>query len=132
MSASDHIQPKLFHGTAHYFAEGEKVEPSTKESNYLSAMLRMEPNHVYVSSDLEESIGYASKAAQDEGMLFAPVYEVEGEDIHHVPQLINEFEHKQGRSYGSGWKEIYKNTYTSQKPMTPKKIVGWGINPDTQ
>ena len=37
MSASDHISPQLFHGSAHYFTEGELINPTM---NYFQKSIR--------------------------------------------------------------------------------------------
>lgn len=103
MAASDHINPRLFHGTGHYFAEGEMVEPRTQT-------MVPEGRHAFASSNLADARRYASMAAAEQGTLFAPVYEVEGEDAERHPHGLT--------------------TYISKKGLKPKGIVAWGENPD--
>lgn len=103
MPAKDHINPRLFHGTGHYFAEGEMVEPRTQT-------MVPEGRHAFASSNLADARRYASMAAAEQGTLFAPVYEVEGEDAERHPHGLT--------------------TYISKKGLKPKEIVAWGENPD--
>lgn len=105
MSASEHLSPKLFHGTAHEFGPEEIIKP-TQESHPL------EGKQAFATTSLVDATHWAGKAAQRAGMLFGPVHEVEAKDAVRHP-------------YGM-------STYVSRIGFTPKKVVGWGINPDIQ
>jgi|688.fasta_scaffold1425348_1 hypothetical protein len=102
MSASDHVNPRLFHGTGHYFGPGETIDPRSPGAN----PSRENPtiNKTYATSNMEYAQYYAKLEAWDKGMLFAPVYEVKMEN---PERFANEL-------------------YSSTKPLVPKKIAGWG------
>ena len=105
MSASEHLSPRLFHGTAYYFSEGEKVEP-TQETHPL------EGKYAFATTEMSDAQHWAAQAAQREGKMFGPVYEVESPDSMRHPHGIS--------------------IHVSKTGFTPKKVVGWGVNPDIQ
>ena len=122
MSASDHIQPKLFHGTAHFFKEGELVNTGTQN---LHTLMGMTEPRAYASADIRRAEEWAGMKAEDEGMLFGPVYEVEVDNpVHIPPELLNS-----NIADKEAYAGLHRHTYSSTSPMRPKGIVGWGVNP---
>ena len=106
MPAHEHLSPTLFHGTAHFFSEGDIVEP------------RMETHapqgkHAFATSSPTDAQHFAGLSAKGSGQMFAPVYEVSPVDP----------EEKTRHPYGM-------TTHISKKGFKPKKIVSWGTNPD--
>lgn len=105
MAASDHLNQPLFHGTGHFFAKGEIVDPKKGEIKGVK--------RAFASPDLAHARRYASLKAQKSGMLFAPVYSVSPVDEN---ENLDEFE----------WKE--SGILSSTKGFKPEKIVDWGMN----
>lgn len=102
MPASDHISPQLFHGTSHYFGEGEMIEPKSIGASYEAGL------KTFASPSMDVAKEAAGHRAYRESMLFAPVYEVEP----------------------TGPTEQVNNTIVSSShSLKPKKIAGWGVNP---
>ena len=107
MSASDNLNSELFHGTGHFFAEGEVVEPSKSRIPHVPL--------AFASNNLSYSKGYASRAATKSGMLFAPVYRVSPID---KGENLNEL----------GWES--EGVLSSKVGFKPEEIVDWGIRED--
>lgn len=93
MAASDHLEPKLFHGTGHWFAPGEIVEPGRRDI-YRSYKRKA---GAYATTDMEGAKSYAWRQAMGASTpdskphqfaLFAPVYEVEHMSEHSDPLNI--------------------------------------------
>lgn len=104
MAAKDNLNKRLFHGTGHFFAEGEIVEPRSTTHG-------VEGNVAFATTEPIDASYYASLAAKKEGTLFAPVYEVEpleGGDTQRHPHGIS--------------------IQVSKAGYKPKRIVGWGYN----
>lgn len=106
MPAHEHLSPKLFHGTTHFFNEGEIVEPK---------METMSPSgvHAFATESEVDAQYFGGLAAKRAGQLFAPVYEVSPVDP----------EEKTRHPYGV-------TTHISKKGFKPGKIVSWGTNPE--
>jgi hypothetical protein len=122
MSASDHIQPKLFHGTAHYFSEGEPINPSTGYHFYEHFFKDKTPR-VYLTSSFDDAKEYAKNRVAGQQKLFGPIYEVDAPD---ATPMLDDLKSSAAEPY----RDAYKTTYTSKSSkLTPKKIAGWAINP---
>jgi hypothetical protein len=114
MSASEHINPKLFHGSAHYFQEGERVNPS-ESHGILFGELKDVPLS-FASTNIARAREAASMKATRKGMLFAPVFEVTSED-----DVASELENpKKGL--------VHPDDHVSKKGHIAGKLVDWGIN----
>ncbi len=107
MAAKDNLNKNLFHGTSHFFSEGEIIDP---EMGRVPKVKR-----AFASNDLSYSRDYASMAAKRKGMLFAPVYRVEPLD---KEENLDEL----------GWKK--EGVLSSKKGFEPKEIVDWGVRED--
>jgi hypothetical protein len=105
MAASNHLSPKLFHGTSHIFSEGDIVQP-TMETHPL------EGKYAFATTELTDAQNWAAKAAQRAGVPSGPVYEVESPDAERHPLGLT--------------------IHVSKTGFTPKNIVAWGNNPDTK
>lgn len=109
MAASDHLEPKLFHGTGHWFAPGEIVEPR-RDNAYGDG------GGAYATTDIEVAHAYAKGKAvgsiHDDELhqmaLFAPIYEVEHLSKHSDPS----------RTLG-------RNIRRDTKGFRPVRIVGY-------
>ncbi len=94
MAASDNLQPRLFHGTAHWFKSGDVIAPGQRDVYYdVVDITHNAPEHMqigaYATTRLNRARTYASSAMsrkehgemnmQDHAQraLFSPVYEVE-------------------------------------------------------
>lgn len=95
-------QFKLYHGTAHYFKEGENIEPKNIGESYTAGL------KAFASPSMDVAREVAGHRAYRENMLFAPVYEVD-------PLGATE--------------SVNKNIVSSSVGFKPKKIAGWGVNP---
>jgi len=131
MAASEHLNPQLFHGTAHIFAEGELLDPEYTKQNYFN----IDANYLHLptelqadwkdkdtisaSSSYDRAASRAASKAQDKGMLFAPVYEVDNSSFSMLKDLMP---HK----YIS---DINETTAVSKEKVKPLRIAGWGVNP---
>ena len=123
MSAKEHLNKELFHGTGHVFGENEVVEP-----RYHSVFKH---DITFATPNRELGEWYAGAAAAKQGKLFGPVYEVDPidpkEDISSVlksPSLQKSFNApREHLAFGPT-----SNIVASRKGFRPKKIVGWGIN----
>ena len=65
MSASDHLNETLFHGTAYKFKKGEVILPAAQvevERNW-GAKSKNDPNYAYATDDLEQAKYFASVAS---------------------------------------------------------------------
>ena len=102
MPATDHLSPRLFHGTAHYFKEGETIEPKNIGSSYTEGL------KAFASPSMDVAKEVAGHRAYRENTLFAPVYEVK----------------PIGRT-----ENVNETIVSSSSGFIPKKIVGWGMNP---
>lgn len=122
MSASDHIQPKLFHGTHYYFSEGETINPST-DIHFYNHYLKDKTPRVYLTSDFEDAKTYAANRASGRGKLFGPIYEVSAPDATPMADDLQ-------LPHLAPYKYAYKDSYTSKSTVVPKKIAGWAINPN--
>lgn len=116
----------LFHGTGHYFREGEVLEPS--EKNFFSENLNIPGARSFATSRLMDAKEYAGRKAAKMGMLFAPVYEVEAENPVSMTKEIDEQPIPEHMKMMLG--SEHAGSYSSTKPMVPKNIVAWGINTD--
>lgn len=70
MAASDHLNPKLFHGTAHPFKEGELVtsaESRNVEVNEHRKDVMKDAGYVYATTDRNEAARFASVQAERAG-----------------------------------------------------------------
>ena len=105
MSASDAINKTLFHGTAHIFKEGEKVEPR-------STTHPLEGTYAFATTELSDARNWAAKAAQRAGVPAGPVYRVESPDAMRHP--------------------LGMTIHVSRSGFTPTEIVAWGQNPDKE
>jgi hypothetical protein len=134
MPASDHLHPELFHGTGHFFGEGETINPPEAPASgklYYSRAAEYTNDFspvVYMTSNKHIAENYATKKAYESGMLFAPIYSVE-----HSPDIINLAEEAERRHPTPPGKyephdTFSRETYVSKKPVKPKEIVGWGTN----
>lgn len=81
MAASDHLEPKLFHGTGHWFAPGDIVNPGA-DRKYPHG----DPG-AYASTDFDDAAFFSNlkRQAGPQPALFAPVYEVEHLTEHSDP-----------------------------------------------
>jgi hypothetical protein len=106
MSASNPLSPKLFHGSAHFFGEGDIIEPK---------METLSPGgiHAFATESQIDAKYFGGLAAKRTGQMFAPVYEVTPVDP----------EEKTRHPYGV-------TTHISKKGFKPGKIVDWGTNPE--
>lgn len=102
MAASEHLSPKLFHGTSHYFKDGEAITPMSIGASHSKGL------KAFVSTSLEEAQEVAAHRAYKANTLFSPVYEVS-------PTGATE-------RVGDG------NIVSSSFDFKPKSIVGWGMN----
>ena len=127
MSASDHINPRLFHGTAHYFGDNEVIEPTM--NHFQKSETSPLPEHrekwlnsnlVHASTSFSRAQSMAAYKAQSEGKLFGPVYEVPSESFTMVKDLIDP----------KRVDDINRDIAVSLESVKPTKIVGWGTNPD--
>lgn len=129
MAASDHLNPKLFHGSAHIFAEGEMIDPAQSAQNYFDIDGNYpSPEHtedwqgkptVSATTSYDRAASKASSKAQRQGMLFAPVYEVPADSFTMLKDIIPK-------------NQINDNTQTtalSKEKVKPVKIAGWANNP---
>lgn len=124
MSASGHIQPRLFHGSHHYFSEGETIKPS--ELGFHKAVFEDPTPRVYLSSSIDEAKKYASLRVESKHKLFGPIYEVDSPEA--VP-MLEDF--KKQPQYLQHYKSMFTTTYSStSNNLVPKKIVGWALNPN--
>ena len=121
MSASDHIQPKLFHGTAYVFNEGETISPSV--GGFYDYRFNDKTPRVYLTSSFDEAKKYAENRVAGQQKLFGPIYEVDAPDATPMSDDLKSSEL-------APYRDAYKTTYTSKSSnLTPKKIAGWAINP---
>lgn len=129
MPAHEHLSPKLFHGSAHIFAEGEMIDPAQSTQNYFDVDGNYpSPEHtedwqgkptVSASTSYERAASKASSKAQSQGMLFAPVYEVPTDSFTMLKDIIPQ-DHVNDNT---------KTTALSKEKVKPGKIVGWANNP---
>jgi hypothetical protein len=129
MAASEHLNPKLFHGTAHIFADEEMIDPAKSKQNYF----KIDGNYprpelkedwadkdtVSASTSYDRAASKAASKAERAGMLFAPVYEVPSESFTMLKDLIPR-DHVNDNT---------KDTAISKSKVKPEKIVGWANNP---
>lgn len=86
MAASDHLEPKLFHGSAHWFGENESVQPG-RDTYYGS-----HDAGAYATEYLQTAKQYSASRLIDRNMrngqmeMLAPVYEVEHLTEHSDPE----------------------------------------------
>jgi hypothetical protein len=116
--------PRLFHGTGHIFKPGEMIEGGAPGS--ISSAQNLDPSwktskNVYLTSSLDEARDYANQRGDSR---FSPVYETPNDTAHSAYDML-EGEPILGRG---GYRGKYKNTYVSQQPVKPGKIVAWGEN----
>ena len=85
MPASDHLNPQLFHGTAHRFKKGEVILPANLANvpQNWGAASKNDPNLAHATSNLDSAKYFANVAKAIQGMrrqddsLRARVYQVE-------------------------------------------------------
>jgi hypothetical protein len=134
MSASDHVNRTLFHGTGHTFSEGETIDPqkNTKNGNQVGMLVdssgKTKPR-VYLTDSYDKAHNWSSRAAYDNDMLFAPVYEVEDQDS--IKSAAKELE-EHGYDENTTKVPWVRGTYSSTEPVKPKRIAGWAINPSIE
>jgi hypothetical protein len=107
MAAADNLNKRLFHGTGHFFAEGEIIEPRSTTSG-------MEGNVAFATTEPIDAAHYAGLAARSRGAMFAPVYEVEPLEGGHTQR------HPHGLTI-----------QVSRTGYKPKGVVGWGYSPES-
>lgn len=131
MSASDHVNRTLFHGTGHTFSEGETIDPQekSKNGNMMGLMFDDYKPTVYMTSNMHKAKRFAGTEARDKGLLFSQVYEVEDNpDIKFVPEELSKIGYDE-QTTGQHWA---KDTYYSRGSVKPKKIAAWVVNPDIE
>lgn len=116
MSAKDNISKVLFHGTAHFFEEGDQITPS---KGHVVLGEHKDKALSFATSDIRRARSRAGMKAREKGMLFAPVYEVEAPEGEHLGQ-------------GQTGDLVDESDHISEKGHIIKKIVDWGINKDIQ
>lgn len=97
-------QFNIFHGTSHFFGPDEIIKPGETHDKV-----------AWATYDLDTAKKYAGKKAQEQGMLFGPVYRV---------QPVDPDENLRTREYG------FSRTPRSKIGFVPHEIVSWGMNPD--
>lgn len=125
MSASDHISPRLFHGTGHYFGDNEVIDPSFNKYNVLrsdqvSGAEDYYDGVTFADTSFSRAQSMSSRKAQQKGMLFAPVYEVPSESFTKFSDI----------SRRASMYPDHVNTYVTKEKVKPTRVAGWGINPD--
>lgn len=110
MSAKDNLNRELFHGTGHFFAEGEFIDPAKGKGQWRDYK---QQGRVFAATVPSMAVEFAERGAEDQGMLFAPVYSVEPVD---KTENLNKL----------GWED--EGVLSSKKGFVPKEIVGWGYN----
>lgn len=132
----------LFHGTTHFFKDGEMLVPK----DTVNARLRNQPlrslygvnvppsvrttDYVYTSSDVNTAKKYALQAAQGDKHMYAPVYQVQPTgDIYNLNKLLRNQDPK-AQPYPQELLKTHENSYISDKPMVPQGIATWVENPD--
>jgi hypothetical protein len=106
MAASDNLNEKLFHGTAHWFQPGDIVTPGTRDSYYNrdgfadGRTNRHKGVAAYATEDLYDAKSFAASKLISQEVdevesvgsaqmaLFAPVFEVEHVSEHHDPENV--------------------------------------------
>ena len=124
MPAHEHLSPKLFHGSAHMFTPGDTVNPVPKSEWHHE----MFGSYAYATNNDLSAKSYAGQKAQEQGQLFAPVYEVEPVD----PTEHTEYPGNNGANASP--KEFAErgtsHAVHSKKGFKVIKHHGWGTNPD--
>lgn len=130
MSAKDHLSKQLFHGTSHFFQEGETL--NTSQEHFISNELGIPGPRAFATNDIDEARYYAGEKAAEKGMLFGPVYEVHSQDAVPMTDFIKESSKTNPRAKKNeqSWSKAYRDVYTSTQPMKPGRIVSWGRNPE--
>lgn len=134
MPAFEHLNTQLFHGTGHYFGAGETIDPqeNSKNGNQLGMLVDGFPKitpRVYLTDSYDKAHSWSSRAAQDNDMLFAPVYEVENQDS--IKSAAKELE-EHGYDENTTNVPWVKGTYSSTESVKPKRIAGWAVNPSIE
>ena len=77
MSASDHLHPKLFHGTSHWFSPGDTVNP-TPDYLYGGPKVAFASTSKEIAGNVARSkgVGPVTATKPRQGVLFSPVFEV--------------------------------------------------------
>jgi hypothetical protein len=124
MAASNHLSPKLFHGSAHMFNPGDTVNPVPKNEWHHE----MFGSFAYATNNQLSAQNYASQKAQEKGQLFAPVYEVAPVDS------TEHTEYPNNNGANASPKEFAErgtsHAVHSKKGFKVIKQHGWGTNPD--
>jgi hypothetical protein len=144
MSASEHVSPRLFHGTGHTLATGEQLEPRFRGRNFTNRIVGG-PNLggvIFASPDKSNAQQYAG-GKKDNFYDFNPVYEVPSDSfssIHSIleehaknnPSFLEKNPHFPKKLRDTEGGHLHYNDlndiYVSTKPVTPTAIVGWGKN----
>jgi hypothetical protein len=127
MSAHEHLNSKLFHGTSHIFADGEMIDPAKSKQNFF----KIDGNYprpelkedwadkdtVSASTSYDRAASRAANKAEKAGMLFAPVYEVPSESFTMLKDVVPQIS------------DTNKDTAVSKSKVKPGKIAGWANNP---
>lgn len=113
MPAYDKLNKVLFHGTGHYFDEGETIKPSTGH------VVHGEHSNTplsFATTDIRRARSRAGMKAASMGMLFAPVYSVEApDDVQVKPGDL-----------------VDRSDHISKEGHVIQKIVDWGVNKNIQ
>jgi hypothetical protein len=123
MAASEHLHPELFHGTGHFFGEGEMIQPTWRGFN--PSKLDDRTPLVFMSSSRIVAEGFAAAGAQQNEQLFGPIYSVEPSKY---TKNVAKDRVKNDYPYAESPDTYALETYTSSTPVKPKEIVGWGVN----
>jgi hypothetical protein len=124
MAASDHLHPKLFHASTHLFNPGDVVNPVAKNEWHHE----MFGSFAYATPEHLSAKNYAGRKAQNEGQLFAPVYEVEPVDpTEHTEYPNNNGANVSPKEFAEGG---ISHAVHSKKGFKVLKQHGWGTNPD--
>lgn len=107
MAAKDHLQPKLFHGSAAHLLPGDTINPGYNDSSY-----PLNPG-AYATSNYKHAEDFSRLKAQSEGVLFSPIYEVEHLTHHSDPKNIMG---RKAEEYGYA---------RDEKGFRIKKVAGW-------
>ena len=129
MAASDHLAPRLFHGSTHWFKPGEVIEPRTDlpyneyEGEYDEDEKRAGygTSGAYATTSLDNAKWFSgmrlfrNNLKEKQGSLFAPVYEVKHLSEHSDP--LNKLD-AQNRRDTSGFKPVRIAGYSNWNDLT--------------
>lgn len=114
MSASNHLNPKLFHSSPHLFKKGELVKPGVYGAMAIGGVIKKP--HAYATSDPVMAQDIAERTAEKNPETGAWINEVEPSH-----DMANVFEHFQSTGFTGThdpslpyWRHNYANEYASQ------------------